>query len=99
MEPVEPGSADFVAAATAKVEIRRIPFTCGFSSGKRRLLLLEGRETTSEGGNSGLREALREGMLLLLSLKLQASEVSFYSGDSARARTHTHTHPQTHTDS
>ena len=72
MEPLEVGSGECVAAATAKVEIRRKPFTCGFPSCKRRLLLLEGRETTGEGGSPGLREALREGRLLLLLLLLSS---------------------------
>ena len=33
----------------------------GFSAGTRRLLLRGGRETTSEGGSDGMREAVRKG--------------------------------------
>ena len=33
----------------------------GLSAGKRRVLLLGGREAVSEGGNKGLREVVREG--------------------------------------
>ena len=42
----------------------------GFSAGKQRVLLLGGREAVSEGGSEGLREAVREGGILLIPLKL-----------------------------
>ncbi len=69
MEPVELRSGEYVAAATAKVEIRRIPCASVLSSGKRRLVLLGGRKAVNEAGSEGLREAVREGGLLLLPLK------------------------------
>ena len=42
----------------------------GFSAGKRRVLLLRGREEVSEGGTERLREVVREGGILLLPLKM-----------------------------
>ena len=53
------------AAATAKGEIRHLQFL-------RRLtaFALARREATGDGGNEGLREAAREGWLLLLSIKM-----------------------------
>jgi hypothetical protein len=42
----------------------------GLSAGKRRVLLLGGREAISEGGKEGPRDDVREGGILLLPLKL-----------------------------
>ncbi len=50
MVHVEPGSGDFVVAATAKYEIRRRTFAYIFSVGKRHLILRGGREKVSNGG-------------------------------------------------
>ncbi len=92
MELVELGSGECVAAATAKVEIRRRLVACGFFLGKPRLVLLGGREAASEARGEGPCQFVREGGLLLLTLKLPASELSFYHEDAGRARTHAHTH-------
>ena len=71
-EPVELGSGDGEAAATAKFEIRRGPFASGFSRSKRHLLLLGGGKAASETGLDGLREGRG---ILLLPLKLSACSV------------------------
>ncbi len=60
MERVEVDGGDSVSAGTGEVEIRRGPVFGGFSAGKRRLLLLGGREVANESGDEGLREAMRE---------------------------------------
>ena len=60
MERVEVDGGDSVCAGTGKVEIRRGPVFGGFSAGKRRLLLLGGREVANESSAGGLREAMRE---------------------------------------
>ena len=63
MERLEVDSGDSVCAGTGKVEIRRKsggPVFGGFSAGKRRLLLLGGREVANESGAEGLRDAMRE---------------------------------------
>ena len=59
MEPAEIGSGVLASAATAKNEIR-LQSARGFSAGKRRMLLRGGRQTTSEGGSDGMREAVRK---------------------------------------
>ncbi len=57
--------------ANARERFIRPPQTFfGFSAGKRRVLLLGGREAINEGGIEGLREVVREGGILLLPLKL-----------------------------
>ena len=73
----------------------------GFSAGKRRVLLLGGREAVSEGGSKGLREVVREGGILLLPLKLldfggQRLPRIFNAHTHAYIHTHTHTHTHTH---
>ena len=60
MERVEVDGGDSVCAGTDKVEIRRGLKFGGFSAGKRRLLLLGGREAANERGTEGLREAMPE---------------------------------------
>ncbi len=70
MERVEAAGGDNVCAGTGKVEIRRGPVFGGLSAGKRRLLLLGGREAANEKGTEGMREVMREWWILLLPLKL-----------------------------
>ena len=55
------------------------------------MLLLYGARTNSEKGSDGLHESVREGVMLLLPLKLSGFELSWPHGASAR----THMHPQT----
>ena len=57
---MEVAGGNSVGVDSGKVEIRRGPIFGGFSADKRRLLLLGGREAADDGGNKGLREAMRE---------------------------------------
>jgi hypothetical protein len=64
-----------------------------FSGGKRRVLLLRGRETICEGDIKGLREDVREGRILMLPLKL----LDFGGERLPRIfNTHAHVHTRTH---
>ena len=66
-----------------------------FSAGKRRVLLLGGREAIREGGSEGLREDVREGTMLLLPLNLVDFGGERLPGIS-NAHTHAHTYTNTH---